>query len=54
MNLGLVEIDADSQIRMANNRYTEMIGLSQDYLLGKNVLDVMDLDDENLAIIQQQ
>jgi len=54
MNLGLVEIDTDSQIRMVNNRYTEMIGLSQDYLLGKNVMDVMDLDDENLAIIQQQ
>ena len=54
MNLGLVEIDLESQIKMANNRYTEMIGLSQEYLLGKNVLEVMDLDEENMAIIQQQ
>ncbi|MEO0572768.1 MAG: PAS domain S-box protein [Bacteroidota bacterium] len=54
MNLGLVEIDTESQIKMANNRYTEMIGLSQEHLLGKSVLEVMDLDEENLAIIQQQ
>lgn len=54
MNLGLVEIDSQSQIKMANNRYTEMIGLSQEYLLGKNVLEVMNLDEENLAIIKKQ
>ncbi|MEM1259883.1 MAG: PAS domain S-box protein [Bacteroidota bacterium] len=54
MNLGLVEIDTQSQIRMVNNRYTEMIGLSQEHLLGKNVLEVMDLDEENLKIVHQQ
>jgi len=54
MNLGLVEIDTDSNIKMVNNRYTEMIGLSQDELLGKNVLDVMNLDEDNLKIIQAQ
>ncbi len=54
MNLGLVEIDTESQIKMVNNRYTEMIGLSQKRLVGKNVLEVMGLDEENLAIIQKQ
>ena len=54
MNLGLVEIDTEGQIQMVNNRYTEMIGHSQENLLGKYVLDVMNLDKENLEIIQQQ
>lgn len=54
MNLGLVEIDLESKILMANNRYTEMIGLSQYDLLGKNVLKVMNLDDKNLEIIRKQ
>ncbi len=54
MNLGLVEIDADAKILLANNRYSEMIGVDAADLTGKNVLEVMDLDDENLAKIKAQ
>lgn len=54
MNLGLVEIDADHKILMANNRYSEMIGIHNDDLRGKNVLEIMGLDEENLSKIKGQ
>lgn len=54
MNLGLVEIDADHKILMVNNRYSEMIGIHSDDLNGKNVLEIMGLDDENLSKIKTQ
>ena len=54
MNLGLVEIDGERNILMANHRYAEMIEISQEHLIGKNVLRLMNLDDENLTKIKQQ
>ena len=54
MNLGLVEIDGESNILMANHRYAEMIGLPQEQLVGKNVIQLMNLDDENLDKIKRQ
>ncbi|WP_350284709.1 PAS domain S-box protein [uncultured Croceitalea sp.] len=54
MNLGLVEINAEREILMANNRYAEMIGISLDELIGKNVLQVMKVDEENRQKIEQQ
>lgn len=49
MNLGLVEIDGDHKILMVNNRYSEMIGIQIHDLIGKNVLEIMGLDQENLS-----
>jgi PAS domain S-box-containing protein len=54
MNLGLVEIDGDRNILLANHRYAEMIGIAQENLVGKNVLKLMNLDEENLTKIKQQ
>ncbi|MET1258077.1 PAS domain S-box protein [Flagellimonas sp. DF-77] len=54
MNLGLVEINADEEILMVNNRYAEMIELPDDSLIGKNVLQVMNLDDTNTKHIKSQ
>ncbi|NNM17583.1 MAG: PAS domain S-box protein [Croceitalea sp.] len=54
MNLGLVEIDANNNILLANNRYAEMIGISTQELVGKDVLQLMGLDDQNLEKIRDQ
>ncbi|MDT0620909.1 PAS domain-containing sensor histidine kinase [Croceitalea vernalis] len=54
MNLGLVEIDADSKILLVNNRYSEMIGIDIDRLIGKNVLDIMGLDELNMSKMKSQ
>jgi len=54
MNLGLVEIDADRNILMANQGYAEMIGIKHEQLVGKNVLELMNLDEENIAKVEQQ
>ncbi|MDT0605802.1 PAS domain S-box protein [Croceitalea rosinachiae] len=54
MNLGLVEIDANQKILMVNNRYSEMIGIHSDDLIGENVLNIMGLDDENLSKMKSQ
>ena len=54
MNLGLVEIDGDSNILLANHRYAEMIGIPQEQLVGKNVLELMNLDEQNLNKIKSQ
>jgi len=54
MNLGLVEIAADNTILMVNNRYSEMIGINIDDLIGKNVLDNMGLDEVNMSKIKSQ
>ncbi|MEN1784607.1 MAG: PAS domain S-box protein [Bacteroidota bacterium] len=54
MNLGLLEIDGDRNILMANHRYSEMIGIAQDQLIGKNVLSLMNLNGENLKKIENQ
>lgn len=54
MNLGLVEIDGESNILMVNHRYSEMIGVNQDDLIGKNVLDLMNLDEENFEKMKSQ
>ncbi|UOY08119.1 PAS domain S-box protein [Muricauda sp. SCSIO 64092] len=54
MNLGLVEIDGDRTILMANHRYSEMIGVPQEELFGQNVLEFMNLDEENLDKVNGQ
>lgn len=54
MNLGLVEIDGARNILLANHRYAEMIGVAQENLVGKNVLELMNLDKENLNKIKEQ
>lgn len=52
MDLGLVEIDHQTNILMVNNRYCEMVGLQEADLIGNNLLEVLQLDDENLALIK--
>jgi len=54
MNLGLVEIDSKNEILLVNNRYSEMIGMHSDDLVGRDVLDVMNLDTENTTKIKEQ
>lgn len=54
MNLGLIEIDGGSTILLANHRYAEMIGIPQDELIGKNVLELMQPDQDNLNKIKEQ
>jgi len=54
MNLGLVEINSEKQILMVNNRYTEMIGIPQEKLIGRNVLEIMNLSDEGRSKIAAQ
>ncbi len=54
MNLGLVEIGAQNEILLVNNRYSEMIGIHGDDLVGRNVMDAMNLDDANRSKIQEQ
>ncbi|MGD1945588.1 MAG: PAS domain S-box protein [Croceivirga sp.] len=54
MNLGLVEIDSERNVLLANHRYSEMIGISQENLVGKNVLKLMNLDEENLKMVKEQ
>ena len=51
MNLGLVEVDNDGEILMVNHRYCEMIGLDEEELVGQKVLEVMQLEEESLALI---
>ncbi|NKI30724.1 PAS domain S-box protein [Muricauda sp. DJ-13] len=54
MNLGLVEVDNDGKILLVNNRYCQMIGLNESELIGKDVLELMNMDDENLSLVQSQ
>ena len=54
MNLGLVEIDGERTILMANNRYSEMIGIAQEDLVGKNVIELMNLNEEGQKKIRDQ
>lgn len=54
MNLGLVEIDLESTILLANNRYCEMIGLSEEELVGKNINAITRLDEENQKLVDSQ
>ncbi len=54
MNLGLVEINAEGEILLVNNRYSEMIDINAEDLMGKDVLKVMGLDEANLDKIKAQ
>ncbi len=54
MNLGLVEIGSKNEILSVNNRYSEMIGIHVDDLVGRNVMEVMNLDEGNRKRIQEQ
>ena len=40
MNIGLLEVDNNEEILLANQRFSEMSGYSIDYLIGKNGSDV--------------
>ncbi|MBB1192629.1 hypothetical protein DNC80_02970 [Flavobacterium sp. SOK18b] len=40
MNLGLLEVDLDNNITMANHRFSTMSGYTQQELLGNNAIDV--------------
>lgn len=54
MNLGLVEINANKEILMVNNRYAEMIDIAAERLVGRNVVEVMNLNEDSTSRIKNQ
>ena len=46
MNIGLLEVNNEDEILLANQRFSEMSGYSIDYLIGKNGSDVFLNDDD--------
>ncbi|WP_422861992.1 PAS domain-containing sensor histidine kinase [Flagellimonas sp. W118] len=47
MNLGLVEVDGSGNILMVNQSFADMIGYSEDDLIGKNIYEAMPIVDES-------
>ncbi|TKD66557.1 PAS domain-containing sensor histidine kinase [Flavobacterium sp. ASW18X] len=54
MNLGLVEVDTKGHILMTNNRFSEMVGVELQNLVGENVLNLIDMDADTRERIKQQ
>ncbi|WP_340767325.1 PAS domain S-box protein [Polaribacter tangerinus] len=50
MNLGLLEVDLDDKIILANNSFTEISGYSQEELLGKVARDLLAVSDQKEVI----
>ncbi|MCB4799401.1 PAS domain S-box protein [Neotamlana laminarinivorans] len=50
MNLGLIEIDLNDKILMANNSFTEITGYSEKELIGKRGVDLMTFDQDRRVI----
>lgn len=54
MNLGLVEVDTKGGILMTNNRFSEMVGVQIQDLVGENVLDLINVDSATREHIKHQ
>lgn len=50
MNLGLIEVDNDDVIQMANQSFCKMSGFQQVELLGKKASDVMQVQNKNFIL----
>jgi PAS domain S-box-containing protein len=53
MNIGLIEVDNNDEILLANQRFSEMTGYSIDYLIGKKGSDVF-LDEEQKVKLKKK
>lgn len=53
MNIGLLEVNNNDEILLANQRFSEMSGYSIDYLIGKNGSNVF-LDDDDKQKLNQK
>ena len=53
VNIGLIEVDTDENILMANNRFSEMSGYSTEYLIGKKSTELF-LDADNKKILENK
>jgi PAS domain S-box-containing protein len=54
MNLGLVEVDSNDIILMANQSFVQMCGYSEDYLIGKSASELFPLDEFKDSVSQQK
>ncbi|PQJ15919.1 PAS domain-containing sensor histidine kinase [Aureicoccus marinus] len=53
MNLGLVEVDQEERILMVNQSFCDMLSLEQSELIGKRLWDMIDLTEENHAVVER-
>jgi PAS domain S-box-containing protein len=53
MQLGLLEVDNDEKILMANQTFCKMSGYSEEELIGKNAIDTFLDDDARLQMLKQ-
>jgi len=53
MNLGLLEVDKEDRILMANHSFEKMSGYSQEFLKGKKAANLL-LDDTGVTVIQNE